>query len=168
MNLSILSQCLLLIFPVFLITGAIFDILTLRLPNPFNLFGLILFFPIALLAGLSLEGVLIHLLVGLGVLLISFSAYAAGFFGAGDSKFMTVIALWIGYEPLAGFLLYTGILGGLMALVILIAGRLIPFQFQPPFFKAMTKKNVVPYGTAMAIAALLVYHETPIWLLMMS
>ena len=165
---QLLSQFTLLFFPVFLITGGIFDVLTLRLPNLFNLFGLVMFFPLAIIAGMSLDTILIHLLVGSGVLVISFGAFAAGFFAGGDSKFIAVISLWIGYDTLLDFLYLTGILGGIMALVVLIGGRLIPVQWQPDIFKSMSKRKVVPYGTAMAIAALIVYQDTAIWINLMS
>ena len=103
MNIPIFSQMLLLFFPILLITGAFYDVMTLRLPNTYNLFGLIMFFPIAGMAGIPFNNILIHLLVGSGVLLVSFGAFAAGFFGGGDSKFIAVIALWIGYDTLVEF-----------------------------------------------------------------
>jgi prepilin peptidase CpaA len=162
------SQLVLLIFPIFLLTGAIFDALTLRIPNRFNLFGLILFVPIAWLVGLSFDDMLIHLLVGFCLLLLSFGAYAAGIFGGGDSKFFAVIGLWLGYQPLPEFLFYTGLVGGILSLFIMIGGRFIPVQWQPAIFQTMLSKKVVPYGTAMSIAALLVYQNSPFWVLLMS
>ena len=103
MNIPVFSQILLLFFPILLITGAFYDVMTLRLPNTYNLFGLIMFFPIAWMAGIPFNNILIQLLVGSGVLLVSFGAFAAGFFGGGDSKFIAVIALWIGYDTLVEF-----------------------------------------------------------------
>jgi prepilin peptidase CpaA len=168
MNIPVFSQILLLFFPILLIAGAFYDVMTLRLSNTYNLFGLIMFFPIAWMAGIPFNNILIHLLVGSGVLLVSFGAFAAGFFGGGDSKFIAVIALWIGYDTLVEFFFLTGIFGGLLALVVLIGGRFIPVEWQPAFFKAMSKRKVVPYGAAMAIAALLVYQDTAIWINLMS
>lgn len=163
-----ISQFLLLIFPVFVLIAAILDALTLTIPNRFNLIGMILFFPIAWLAGLSLDIILIHMLVGFGLLLLSFAAYAAHIFGGGDSKFIAVIGLWLGYQPLPEFLLYTSIVGGLLALVVMVGGRWIPTQFQPAIFQTMYGRKVVPYGTAMSVAALLAYPNAPLWLILMS
>jgi prepilin peptidase CpaA len=163
-----LTQFLLLVFPIYLIIGAIFDVLTLKIPNNYILIGLFLFVPIAVFAGFTFNDMLFNLLVGIAILLISFGAYAAGVFGGGDSKFMAVIALWIGFEPLPEFLLYTGIIGGVMALGVLIGGRFVPVYLQPAFFKTMHQRRVVPYGTAMSLATLLVYQDTAIWKFFMS
>ncbi len=167
MNIPLLAQIELLIFPLFLLTGGLFDLLTLRLENKFNLFGFLLFFPTAWLIGIPLDDMLIHLLTGSVFLLLGLIAFAFRFFGGGDGKFIAVVALWLGYEPIASFLLYTGVFGGLLALGILLGGRFLPIIYQPEFFKPMVERKQVPYATAMAIAALCVYPETVIWSILM-
>lgn len=168
MSISNYSQILLLVFPVFLLAGAICDVLTLKLPNALNLIGLVLFFPISWLIGMPMDDILMHILISFCILLIGFGAFAAGLFGGGDSKFIAVVALWIGFDPLLDFVFYTALFGGVMGLIVLIGGRFIPDQYQPSFFRAMTERRVVPYGTAMSLAALFVYRDTSVWSLLMS
>ena len=163
-----ISYIEILIFPVFLMVGIFYDFLTLKIPNLYNLFGFALFVPIALSIGLPFDDILLHILISLAVLLVGFGAFAAGFFGGGDSKFLAVIALWIGYETSPLFIFYTALLGGGMAILILICGRLIPAPMQPRFLNRMVERKVIPYGTAMGLATLFVYQDTWIWTTLMS
>lgn len=162
------SQILILIFPLYLLCAAILDLKTLRIPNRFNLAGLPLFAAVFMVTSMPLDMIGWHALTGLLILLVGFGAFAAGFFGGGDAKFLAVIALWLGYQALIPFFFHAAIIAGVMALLVLIGGRLIPSQYQPAFFKAMVDRKVIPYGTAMSLAALYVYPETPLWALLMS
>jgi len=163
-----ISQMLLLFFPFYVLVGAIFDMKTLRIPNSYNLFGFLMFFPVFYFSNIALNDMGIHLLTFVVVLIIGFAAFAAGFFGGGDAKFIAVIALWIGYEAMLNFLFFMALFGGILAVIVTLGGRYIPDRYQPEIFKNMVERKVVPYGTAMSLAAIVIYDETRLWALFMS
>ena len=73
----------------------------------------------ALIAGLSLQGVLLHLATGSTMLLVGIFMFSMGWLGGGDAKLLAAGALWIGFDHLVPFLVYVGLFGGLLSLTIL-------------------------------------------------
>jgi prepilin peptidase CpaA len=108
-------------------------------------------------------------LVGLGLLFIPF---AMGGIGAGDVKLLAAIGAWKG----AMFVFYTGIyaaiIGGVIAIVILIKQRKLGFTFKSMLFSLMFFRGTqgsleinsgnqgtvsIPYAVPIAIGALLTF-----------
>ena len=86
--------------------------------------------------------------------------------GGGDAKLAAAAALWFGFDHLLQYLLDAALLGGALTLLI-INFRLMPL---PPRLEQWAwvarlheKKAGVPYGIALAAAALLVYPDT-VWM----
>lgn len=88
------------------------------------------------------------------LLAFGFACFAAGIMGAGDVKLMAVLGLYIGWSrESVAFLFYIGLLGGALALVVLIVRRILLKHPQKP--RVFTKKEPIPYGLAIAGAFLL-------------
>lgn len=56
-------------------------------------------------------------LAGATVLAILWIPWMRGYFGGGDVKLASAVAVWIGFDPLAFYLLGSGLAGGALALV---------------------------------------------------
>ncbi|MCC7000494.1 MAG: prepilin peptidase, partial [Deltaproteobacteria bacterium] len=92
--------------------------------------------------------------------------FARGWIGGGDAKLAAATALWFGWEHLYEYVLYASLFGGVLTVVLLqfrkyalpagLVGREWVERLHQP-------RGGVPYGIALAAAALLVYPST-IWM----
>jgi prepilin peptidase CpaA len=151
------------LFPAMMAFAASSDLLTMTIANRVSLILIAGFAVLALLCGMSAADLMSHLGAGALVLVVAFGCFAFGWIGGGDAKLAAATALWLGFGHLLDYLLYASILGG--ALTILI----IEFRRWPlPRFLAgqawaerlHQEGGGVPYGIALAAAALLVYPQT--------
>lgn len=148
-----------------------------RIPNPVSLVILGAF--VVSYAGLYVSGhervffssIGSHVGAAAVVLVFTAGLFALKQLGAGDSKFATVIALWVGFSGLIPFLFYMAMAGGI------VAGLSLYFKKKKPFSspraggwiaKAQEGHPSVPYGialTAGAVAAfiLLGYFSPQKW-----
>lgn len=159
---GVLHYALLFVFPFAMAYAAALDLLTMTIPNRLSLALVAAFFLIAPLAGLAWQTILIHLAVGSGMLVLGIALFAFGFVGGGDAKLLAAASLWLGLEPLAPFLGYVAVFGGLLALAVL-AYRGLPAGALPlPGWAARlhAKGEGVPYGVAITAGALAVYPTT--------
>lgn len=152
------------IFPVVVTVAACYDLLTMQIPNRFPAALAIAFLALALLSGLPLSAIGFHLLAGLGLLIATFALFAFGYLGGGDAKLASAIALWVGIEQALPFLVLTALFGGALSLVIL-SYRSIPLPGfllgWTPALRLHEKGAGIPYGVAIAAAALMVFPDTP-------
>jgi prepilin peptidase CpaA len=143
-------------------TAAVEDFRRLIIPNAVPA-GLCLLWPVylattpaALAAALAATGCAAAVLLG-GALLFS-----RGLIGGGDVKLLAAAALWAGAGATPTLLVLTGLLGGLLCLLLLTplsahfvaAGQVVLDQASAP--RDGKKSAVVPYGVAIAGAALIV------------
>jgi prepilin peptidase CpaA len=161
-----LSTIALLIFPVLMAYAASSDLLTMRIANWLVGAVVLAYGVLALLAGLSWGEIGMALAAGAIVLAISFAFFAFGWIGGGDAKLVSATVLWIGFGLMLQYLIYAALLGGALTLIILSLRR-----YPLPSWLARHQwidrlhnpKSGVPYGIALAAAALLVYPETAIF-----
>jgi prepilin peptidase CpaA len=120
----------------------------------------------AILVGLPVSALAGHLASGTLVLIIGFGMFAAGWLGGGDAKLAAAVALWLGFGSLLDFVLLASAAGGALTLVILMF-RGLPL---PAFALGWTwasrlhdRRTGVPYGIALAAAALFIYPSSAIW-----
>jgi prepilin peptidase CpaA len=100
------------------------------------------------------------------VLVVCFGMFAFRWIGGGDAKLAAATALWLGFGSLPEYLLISSLGGGLLTVGILhLRGVTLP-----PFALSWTwlsrlhdRKSGVPYGIALAGAALVVYPHSHIW-----
>ncbi|KRB58567.1 peptidase [Rhizobium sp. Root708] len=156
-----------LIFPLCLAIAAVSDILTMTIPNRVSIILAAAFVPIAFMAGLPPAAIGMHLLAAAAVFAACFALFALNVMGGGDAKLLTAAALWFGYDPsLAAFVVYVGIIGGAVTLVILgirMYSDVILATGLPVPHSILTAKKV-PYGIAIAIGGFLAFPQSPLFL----
>jgi prepilin peptidase CpaA len=152
-----------------MIFAAAMDLLTMTIPNRISLALVAGFLAAAPLAGLSLEAFLTHVGVGLAVLAAGVGMFALGWMGGGDAKLLAAASLWIGFDKLLMYFGQVAILGGVLAIAILIY-RKLPVRALPMpewALRLHVKGSGIPYGLAIAGAALLMYPES-LWFAALS
>jgi prepilin peptidase CpaA len=143
-------------------TAAIEDFRRLIIPNALPL-GLCLLWPVHLVTAPAVTAVAVLAAIGCAGAVLLFSAvlFSRGLIGGGDVKLLAAAALWAGPGNTPTLLVLTGLLGGLLCLVVLSPlGAQIAAAGQPPIGGADGAANgnrpaVVPYGVAIAAAALI-------------
>jgi prepilin peptidase CpaA len=160
-----ISSAVLVIFPMLVAFGGVSDLLTMTIQNRVSVLLVAGFCMLALAAGLPPIAWGEHLLGLLVVFVPCFLFFAAGWMGGGDVKFISAIALWIGFSPeLTVFITFVAIYGMLLTLGLLFARQnmgvpaiLMRAQFCE---KLLHKDSGIPYGISIAVAGLQVYPET--------
>lgn len=129
--------------------AAISDVLTRKIPNPAVLIVLALFIPWLAMTGLAaLVGALLAAAIAF---VVSFALWNLKIVGAGDSKLFASVALFAGLGHLAQLAAGTALVGGLIALVIMVtrprrALVMITMRGKGDF------GDGIPYGVAIAAA----------------
>ena len=160
----VLDLVRLMLFPTIVAFAASSDLLTMTISNRVSLLLVGGFLMLAMLTGMAPAQVLSHAGAGAIVLVIAFGFFTRGWIGGGDAKLAAATAVWLGFDYLLNYLVYASLLGGALTL-LLIEVRLVPLpgllagQFWAQ--RLHRQGGDIPYGIALAGAALLVYPETP-------
>lgn len=157
---------LLMLFPALMAFAAASDLLTMRIPNKVSLALIAGFAVFALVTQMPWNTLLLHASAGVLVLSVSFGMFAQGWIGGGDAKLAAATALWLGFSPLMDYLLLASLAGGALTLGILALRRLpLPaFALGWRWLARLHDRHTgVPYGIALAGAALVIYPESSIW-----
>jgi prepilin peptidase CpaA len=151
------------LFPAVMAFAASSDLLTMTIANRVSLVLIGGFGVLALLSGLSGADVLSHVEAAAIVLAVAFSCFACGWIGGGDAKLAAATALWLGFSHLFDYLIYASILGGALTLLI-VQFRNFPLPhvlIGKEWAERLHRQGGgVPYGIALAAAALLIYPQT--------
>jgi prepilin peptidase CpaA len=153
----------LLLFPAMMAFAASSDLFTMTISNRVSLILVAGFFALAFWSGINVDAVISHVGAGFAVLAVTFVFFARGWIGGGDAKLAAATALWLGFDHLLAYLLYASIFGGLLTLAI-IRFRLMPLPdalAKQEWIRRLHRLDGgVPYGIALAAAALLIYPDT--------
>lgn len=95
-----------------------------------------------------------QLAVAIGVFLLFAQAFRIGMMGGGDVKMIGAIALWLPLPSLVRMMLIMSIAGGAITLLMLVDHRL-----RRAGGLEEARAIEVPYGVAIAIAALMILRE---------
>lgn len=89
---------------------------------------------------------------GVAALVFGFfvGAFALGQMGGGDVKLIGALALWLPVQPLVWMLVLMSLIGGALTLIMMLERKFLRRDGTP---------LEIPYGVAIAIAALLVLRE---------
>jgi prepilin peptidase CpaA len=151
------------LFPAMMAFAASSDLLTMTIANRVSLALIGGFALLAVLSGLSGPEMLSHVGAGAAVLAVAFVCFACGWIGGGDAKLAAATALWLGLGHLFDYLVYASILGGALTLLI-VQFRTLPLPhvlIGKEWAERLHRQGGgVPYGIALAAAALLVYPQT--------
>jgi len=156
----------LIVFPALMAYAAASDLLTMTIPNKVSLGLVVCFGVFAIGSGLPWHAVAMHVAAGLLVLTVAFGMFAFGWIGGGDAKLAAATALWLGFNTLMEYLLISTVAGGMLTLAILsMRGWPLPlFALRWEWLSRLhDRTSGVPYGIALAGAALAVYPHSPIW-----
>ena len=154
----------LLLFPAIMAFAASTDLFTMKISNYVPIGLATGFFALAALEGLPVTEIGGHLAAGAAVLAVCFVFFARGWIGGGDAKLAAATALWFGWPHLYDYFLYASLLGGALTLLLLeFRRRSLPPALAGQAWLARLHQpdGGVPYGIALAAAALLVYPSTP-------
>jgi prepilin peptidase CpaA len=155
-----------LLFPALMAFAASSDLLTMTISNRLSLLLVAGFFVLAVALGMDMRDVGYHVLAGAVVLAAGFLFFSRGWIGGGDAKLAAAVALWFGFEFLLPYLLWASIFGGALTLLIL---KFRTFPLPPALMRhgwvdrLHQKDTGIPYGIALAVAALLIYPST-VWM----
>jgi len=141
------------IYCALLLTAALTDIIWRRIPNWIVIALLGLYF-LTLALGVAPSTWSSALGAAAIVLVATYILFHLGVFGAGDAKLFSAVALFTGLGNLAEFALMTVLIGGLMALGVLV---LYPKRVMRGLTAAGRAKNTgrgVPYGVAIALGGI--------------
>jgi prepilin peptidase CpaA len=154
------------LFPALMLFAAWSDLFTMTISNRVSILLVAGFAVMAVLVGLSPIDMLWHAAAGLLVLAIAFACFAFGWIGGGDAKLAAATALWFGFAHLMEYLLIASIFGGVLTLLLLqvrawplplvLANREWAQRLHEP-------RGGIPYGIALAAAAIVIYPGT-IWM----
>jgi len=151
------------LFPATMAFAASSDLFTMTIANRVSLVLVAGFFLLALLIGMSPVAIGWHLAAGALVLVIGFGMFSFGWVGGGDAKLAAATALWFGFTHLFDYMLYASIFGGALTLA-LIQFRMLPLPRllagREWIERLHRRGGGVPYGIALAAAALVVYPHT--------
>jgi prepilin peptidase CpaA len=156
----------LLLFPALMAFAASSDLFTMTISNKVSLALVGCFFILALAIGMSPREMGMHAGAAAIVLVVAFVFFTQGWIGGGDAKLAAAASLWFGFDHLLQYLVDAAMLGGALTL-LMINFRMFPLPVAMQRWAWLTRlheKNAgVPYGIALAAAALLVYPDT-VWM----
>lgn len=141
------------------------DLRTLTIPNGLILALFLGWSVLAPVAGLAPRDMALSIGAAAMVFFASVALYAIGWMGGGDSKLLTVTALWLGAGQVVPFLMATMLAGGGLALTM-VTLRLVPRHLPWPARIARLHPQAfdeVPYALAIGLGALCIFPRT-LWM----
>jgi prepilin peptidase CpaA len=151
-------------FPILAIVAGLKDLISYTIPNWIPLLLLAAFTGLALTAGMPMDLIGLHLLVGAAALVAGMAMFALGWVGGGDAKLMAAACLWLGWPTTQSFLMDTALAGGALSVLLLLARGQLFRAFVPIqsgwMGRLVTPGEPAPYGVAIAIGALAAFPAT--------
>ena len=164
------------ILPALFVAAAVFDLATYTIPNFVTGAMIMLFAVLAAVMAigghpLGLGDIGLHVLAGIVGLFAGAVFFALRWVGGGDAKLFAAAALWLGWDALFQYAVLGAILGGFFTIGILMV-RQIPLPtvlVTMPWFARLTdRKQGVPYGVTLAMAALNMWPGTELFRLVVT
>jgi prepilin peptidase CpaA len=151
------------LFPAMMAFAASSDLFTMTIANRVSLILVAGFGLLAVLSGTGAADLASHAAAAAAVLVVVFAFFTRGWIGGGDAKLAAATVLWLGFSHLVDYLFYASLFGGALTLMI-IYFRTMPlpqvFIGRPWAERLHRSDSGVPYGIALAAAALIVYPQT--------
>lgn len=134
------------------------DIRHLEVANSVSILLGTLFFPAAWSFGFDIVTVGVHVAVAIGMLALGFVLFSLGLTGGADAKLLAAASLWVGIDGLGRLLIYMALIGGLLAILVLIARGLSTSAIAgklPWLIPGRWRDAPIPYCVAISIATVL-------------
>jgi prepilin peptidase CpaA len=159
------------ILPMLLVAAAITDLTSFTIPNvlPGAMLALFVVFVLAMAIGghpIPWHSLALHIAAGTAALIFGMVLFAVGGVGGGDAKLFAITCLWLGWNSLLQYTALAMALGGALTLAILLLRRMpLPpvLASRPWIVRLADGKAGVPYGIALAIAAIGILPETELF-----
>jgi len=151
------------LFPATMAFAAASDLLTMTIANRISFILIAGFAVVAVLGGLSGTVLISHFAAGIAVLAVAFLCFACRWIGGGDAKLAAATALWLGFGNLFDYLIDASILGGALTLLIILfrTAPLPAVLAGAEWAERLHRHDAgIPYGIALAAAALIVYPQS--------
>ena len=154
-----------IVFALAMVQAGLSDLTTMQIRNGLVLLLLVTFAVLVPLAGFSSVEIVLSVIGATVVLGLGFLCFARGWIGGGDAKLAAVTSLWLGFDYTIAYVIHAALLGGLLALILMQFRTLIPvlppFMQNVPWIARLHSTDCgVPYGIALAAAALIVFPHT--------
>ncbi|PDT82496.1 prepilin peptidase [Sinorhizobium sp. BJ1] len=152
-----------LLFAAMMTYAGIKDVATMTISNRLVGFLLVAFAVLAPIAGADFSTIWSSILVASAVLACTFTFFALGWIGGGDAKLLPVAVLWLGADLALHFAVYASVLGAVLTLSLLQFRKVplpVVLQKQAWSSRLHAPQSGIPYGAAMAPAALLLLPES--------
>lgn len=153
----------LVLFPALMAFAASSDLFTMTISNRLSLALTAGFVALALATGMTLPDIGMHFAAAAIVLTFGFVFFAQGWIGGGDAKLVAATALWFGFDHLLDYMIYASVFGGVLT-IALIQFRNLPLPAALArhiwIMRLHDAGGGVPYGIALAAAALVIYPKT--------
>jgi prepilin peptidase CpaA len=147
---AIASTILLVVLGLILVSAGIEDARKREIANWKNATIALLAVPWWIAIGLPLwPGVALQIGIAVGVFALFALAFRFGMMGGGDVKMIGALALWFPFQPLVTMLVIMSLAGGAITLLMLL----------DKWLRRRSEQPEIPYGIAIAIAALLMLRE---------
>ncbi|MEP1444111.1 MAG: prepilin peptidase [Hyphomicrobiales bacterium] len=162
-----MSYLVLASFSALMIYAAYSDLKAYTLPNFISLLLMAGFVIVMLVLQPPLSAIGWHIGVGAILFVIGFLMFATGLFGGGDVKVIAALGLWLGPVNVLPFLTLMAIFGGVLALTLIVFRKIkIPDHWlkHSAIAGLHSKEEGIPYGVAIALAALIEFPKTEIYL----
>lgn len=162
-----MSYMVLATFSALMIYAAYSDLKSYTLPNFISLLLVGGFAVIMLIIQPPFSAIGWHIGVGAILFIVGFLMFATGLFGGGDVKVIAALGLWLGPVNALPFLMLMAVFGGALAIVLIVFRRFkIPQHWQKNSAIAglHSKEEGIPYGVAIALAAIIEFPKTEIYM----
>lgn len=144
------SLILLGLLGLILVSAGIEDARVREISNWKNAAIALLALPWWIVSGLSLwPDIALQIVLAIAVFALFATAYHFGMMGGGDVKMIGALALWFPFAPLMTMLILMSLAGGAITVLMLI----------DKWLRRQTTQPEIPYGVAIAMAALLTLGE---------
>lgn len=146
--------------------GAWSDFKGYRIPNIVSVvivFAFVISYSVTLLMGQADVAFMpwkSHLASFFIVLMVTMVMFGLKIIGAGDSKMMAAVSLWLGFSGLVPFLFYMSVTGGLLGVGSLLLRKYKPVKNPPAnswIDRAQQGGGDVPYGIAIAVGTVMAF-----------
>jgi prepilin peptidase CpaA len=119
---------------------------------------------LAVMTGMPPAEIGMHVGASVAVLVVAFTFFARGWIGGGDAKLAAATAMWLGFDQLLNYVIIASLFGGVLTIAIL-RFRMMPLPMalaNQEWAKRLHRMDTgIPYGIALALAALTIYPDTP-------
>jgi prepilin peptidase CpaA len=151
------------LFPAMMVFAALMDVMTMTIRNRLVMAIVAGYAILAPLAGIPPYDMALSMAVAAAVCMAGFTMFSLGWIGGGDAKLAAATILWLGPVHLLDYFVFTAFLGGCLTLSVLAFRQMaLPAGWHSPAWveRLHAPQAGVPYGAAMAPAALMLFPHT--------